>query len=256
MLVMGGGVPDVPPASDLPTLWADLPIGVGDRDVIGVNLTLATGARLTGQVVFEGSPPTPAEMPRLGVGLVAADDGAGQLPPIAPVDLSTRQFRTAQYPAGRYLLNLPAPPGGWSVRSAIVDGVNINEQPLVLSGSDISGVVVTLSRQPTTLSGSVRRGVGTGDPRAAVAVFPADYHAWIESGMSGRRFRTTAVQADGTFEIAGLGAGEYLVAVVGAEYPMDGRNPATIDALASVATRVSVREGINQAPALGVSMLR
>ncbi len=103
-------------------------------------------------------------------------------------------------------------------------GVNVFERPLTLSGQDVSGVVVTLTKQPTTLSGQVRRGSATGDPQANVAVFPADYRAWIDDGMSSRRFRSATVQPDGTFEFSGLGEGEYIVAAVGAEQPVDGRN--------------------------------
>ncbi len=209
MMSIGPGALEPPPASELPTLWADVPASVGDRDLTGVTLTLATGSRITGQVVFDGgSLPSAAEMPRIGIGLIPADDRQEQLPGAAPVNQSTRQFLTAQYPAGRYVVNVLSLPNGWTVQSAMAGGVNIYERPLTLTGQDVSGIVVTLTRQPTTFTGQVRRGSSAGDPLATVAVFPADYRAWIDEGMSSRRFRSGAAQPDGTFEFSGLGAGE------------------------------------------------
>jgi hypothetical protein len=257
MIGFGAGPPEPPPVSELPTLWADVPVSVDDRDVTGVTLTLATGSRITGQLVFDGGAlPSAAEMPRIGIGLVPADDRQEQLPTPAPVNQTTRQFTTAQYPAGRFVVNVTSLPNGWSVRSATVDGVNVFERPLTLSGLDVSGVIVTLTKQPSTLSGQVRRGTAPGDPQATVAVFPADYHAWIEDGMSSRRFRSGTAQPDGTFEFSGLGTGEYIVAAVAAEQPIDGRNIQTIDALARVGTRVTIRDGANQAPPLTVATIR
>jgi hypothetical protein len=113
-----------------------------------------------------------------------------------------------------------------------------------------------LTKQPTTLSGQVRRASATGDPQANVAVFPADYRAWIDDGMSSRRFRSATVQPDGTFEFSGLGEDEYIVAAVGAEQPIDGRNVDTIDALARIGARVTIRNGVNQAPPVIVARIR
>jgi hypothetical protein len=257
VLMMASGTGEPPPVSDLPTLWADVPLSVGEQDLTGVTLTLSTGSRISGQVVFDGGAlPSAAEMPRIGIGLVLADDRQAQLPPPAPVNQNTRQFWTAQYPGGRYVVNVTSVPTGWSVKSALAGGVNVFERPLSLSGQDVSGVVVTLTKQPTTLSGQVRRGSATGDPQAIVAVFPSDYRAWIDDGMSSRRFRSGTAQPDGTFEFSGLGAGEYIVAAVGASQPIDGRNVETIDALARVGTRVTIRDGVNQAPPLTVATIR
>jgi hypothetical protein len=255
--MMAGGGAEPPPVSDLPTLWADVPLSVGDRDLTGVTLSLATGSRISGHVVFDGGAlPSAAEMPRIGIGLLLADDRQAQLPPPAPVNQNTRQFWTPQYPAGRYVVNVTSAPNGWSVRSAMAGGINVFDHPLTLSGQDVSGVVVTLTKQSTTLSGQVRRASGTGEPQANVAVFPADYRAWIDDGMSSRRFRSATVQADGTFEFSGLGAGEYIVAAVGIAQPIDGRNVEAIDALARVGVRVTIRDGVNHAPPLTVATTR
>lgn len=154
-------------------------------------------------------------------------------------------------------MNVLSLPNGWTVQSAMAGGVNIYQRPLTLTGQNVSGVVVTLTRQPTTFTGHVRRGSTADDPLATVAVFPADYRAWIDEGMSSRRFRSGAAQPDGTFEFSGLGAGEYIVAAIGAEHPIDGRNPDMIDALSRVGTRVAIREGlVNQSPPLSVATIR
>ena len=158
---MSGGAGEPPPVFHLPTLWGrratqrwrPRPDGC-DTDA------LATGLRISGHVVFDGGAlPSAAEMPRIGIGLVLAYYCQAQLPPPAPVNQNTRQFWTAQYPADQYVINVTSEMlNGWSVRSAMAGGVNVFERPLTLSGQDVSGVVVTLRGQLTTLSGQVRRG--------------------------------------------------------------------------------------------------
>jgi hypothetical protein len=228
---------------------------VTDRDVAGVTLRLAAGARVSGRVEFEDGAPSSSDLLRFGFTLSAADDRFVPVPPPVPVD-QARQFRTGQYPPGRYLIAPVAAPPGWTVKSAMAGTVNIYEQPLTVSDRDVEDVVVTMTRQRTTLAGRVIRPGGTGDPHAQVAVFPADHEAWIAEGMSSRRFRSAAAQPDGSFDITGLTAGEYIAAAVGAAHPLDGRDPAVVAALARIGTRVSIRNGSNHVAALTVTELR
>jgi hypothetical protein len=256
MLMMAGGMPAPAPPSSEPTLSAAQTIQVGDRDVTDVTLTLETGARLRGHVEFEGGPPPASDMPRLGISVVRADDGVQPLPPPAPVDRTSYQFTTAEYPSGRYLLNVVSLPSGWSVRSAMYESTNVLDRALELAGRDVGGLVITLTRQRTSVTGFVGRPARTDDPRAVVAAFPADYRSWIADGMTNRRFHSTSVQPNGAFELTGLTTGDYLLAAVGADETLDGRDPAAIEALARVGTRVSVRDGVNQVPNLTVAFLR
>jgi hypothetical protein len=239
-------------ASPDPTWWADVAVTVADRDVHDVAIVLSAGARVRGRVEFEGGgAPPAASMPRFGINLISADDIAQQTE--SPVPVGERgEFMTPQHAAGRYHVNVTSIPTGWSVKSAMAGGVDIFEHPLPLSGEDVNGVVVTLTKQPTTLAGLVRRLPGSGDTPALITLFPADYRAWIDEGMSTRRFRSASAQLDGRFEIPGVPAGEYLIAAVTTNRTIDGRSPATIDDLARVALRVVVKDGVNQAPALTV----
>jgi hypothetical protein len=244
----------LPPASTEPTLSADVPITVADRDLANVAITLKTGARVSGTVVFEGGRPAASELQRFGVSLGGVVE-TGALSQAVPVDADGR-FTTAQHPDGRYTINVTSPPAGWSVKSALASGRNVHDHPLDLRGEDVSGVVVTMTKQTTEVMGVVRRGTATGDPNAIVIAFPADYQAWIEEGMLPRRARSAAAQTDGTYEITGLSAGEYLVAAISADVFVDTRNPATIAALARIATRVSVTDGDKKTQALTVGQLR
>ena len=239
---MSSAVPGpLPLASTDPTLWAEAPISVADRDIDDLTLTLKPGARLSGHLVFEGGArPALADLPRLAIGLASADDRTNPLPPNVPIDGEYR-FTTAEYPAGRYLVNVSPLPAGWTLKSAVVAGRNALERPVDLAADDLTGVVITLTTRPTEISGTVRRTSGTGDPNAIVFVFPADHQTWIDEGMANRRMRTADAHPNGTFQVSGLVAGEYSIAAVGAEAIVDIRNPATVNALARIATRVSVR---------------
>jgi len=255
MMMSAGGPGTLPPASPEPTLSAGVPITVSDRDLANVSVTLRPGARVSGEVVFEGGDrPAPVSLQRFGISLTSVGD-ANPVAQAVPIDGNGR-FLTAQYPDGTYLVNVTTIPPGWLVRSAMIGGRNAYERPFDLKGEDVTGMVIALTKDSTDLLGSVRRTGATGDPRAVVVVFPADYQAWIEEGMHARRIRTTAAQSTGSYLVTGLAAGDYLAAAVSADVYVDTRSPATIAALARIATRVSVADGDKKTLALTVGQLR
>ena len=89
-----------------------------------------------------------------------------------------------------------------------------------------------------------------------VLIFPALYQPWIERGMLGRRSRTTSAGADGQFSFNGMPAGDYLMVAVSNDLASDWRDPAIIQKLAAVATRITVTEGEKKAIDLTVSPVR
>ena len=58
--------------------------------------------------------------------------------------------------------------------------------------------------------------------------------------MSTSRARLVDADETGTFEVEGLAAGDYAVAAIDASTPVDLQNPADVEALARVATRVTL----------------
>src|SRR5262249_39711146 len=47
--------------STAPTLFAEMPVSVGDADVTGLSVALRVGPRVSGRVEFDGSVPVPAQ---------------------------------------------------------------------------------------------------------------------------------------------------------------------------------------------------
>jgi hypothetical protein len=101
------------------------------------------------------------------------------------------------------------------------------------------------------LAGTVQRsGVD-----AAVAIFPADFQNWIASGMSSSRARLVDADKNGTFDVDGLVGGDYAVAAIDASTSVDLQNPADIEALARIATRVTLGDGDQKTLSLAIGRL-
>ena len=89
-----------------PTLWATVPVGVGDTDVSDVMVVLRPGARVSGRIEFDGiaERPDPARMQRIPIVVERADRlGVSPFQSIPPgrVDVSGT-FNTYGVPAGQY----------------------------------------------------------------------------------------------------------------------------------------------------------
>jgi hypothetical protein len=240
-----------------PTLWAELPISVGDRSVTDLHVVLREGARVSGRVEFTGAaaPPPPERLRLVSISMTPAEPGP--LLRAQPGRLSEAgQFTTGGFPPGRYLMqaNSPAPP--WAVRSIMLNGRNVLEEPFDLGSTDLGGVVVTYTDRQTQLTFNVQGGQGTDRSDVLVVAFPADYQKWIQDGMVARRARTAPASRTGVATMVGLSPGDYLVAAVTAESPVDLRSVQSIEMLARQATRVTLAEGETRTQMLTVSTVR
>ena len=245
------------PLLDDPTLWAEMPVAVGDADVTGVTLMLRAGARVRGRFVFEGAlpQPRPESLMRLTVNLNSVTGRAvsGSIPSQVTAD---GQFNTLGYPPGRYTVSSGSPGGGWTLKSISVGGRLLDDEVLEIEGSDVSGLTITYTDKTTEISGTVRAGVGDDDLDPTVLIFPANYQPWIERGMLGRRQRSSSAGTDGQFRFGGMPAGDYLMVAVSNDLASDWRDPAMIQKLAAIATRITLTEGEKKAVDLAVSPVR
>jgi protocatechuate 3,4-dioxygenase beta subunit len=236
--------PRPPPAAPTePTLYAQMPIAVSDADLAGLSVPLRIGPRVSGRVEFDGTPSNPSapRTPQITVNLMPADGrfvSGGLMPAVANAD---GQFTTMSVPPGRYLITASAP--GWILKSATVNGRDASEIPIDLETNDIGGVTLTLFNRPAQLSGTVHDARGNPDEAASVLLFPADYRSWIQEGMNNRRLRATRSAANGRFSMGGLVPGDYLLIAVN-DAVTD--RPEGIEAVASLAVRISLSESTNQ----------
>jgi len=232
----GAPAPSGPPE---PALWAIETVAVGTRDV-AIDVTLNLALRVSGTFVFEGSTPPQLARP-LAVTLEAAD-GRGQFTSQSQPS-NTTSFTASGLPGGRYLLHMPnAPPPGWIMKSATLDGKDVAESAFDVK-ADVSGVVVTFTEKFSRVSGTVRNAQGGPAADTLVLAFPADPAGWVDFGMSPRRIKNAQVDSTGAYAFSGLPDGEYLIAAVTEESVTEPRSPKMFDALSRLATHVSISNG-------------
>jgi hypothetical protein len=232
-----------------PTLWATIPMAVGNTDVEEIAVGLLTGSQISGRVVFEGTnnPPAPETIARvsIAVALVSGATSSALRGAYKRVDTMGR-FATVGFPPGRYTIgaSLPGPAGGtWRFKSATLAGRDLTEEGLLIDGTNVSGVVITFTDKRTEVTGAVTGVKGVSDASASIVVFPADTQGWPPGFVNTRRVRTARVSTNGTFAIQDLPAGNYFIAAVKDDELDDPRDPRVLAALAKIATRFLLRDG-------------
>ncbi len=223
--------------------WARESIEVNGQPVGPLSLRLQEGLSVSGSLVFEGGTPPAATSVRVGVGSQTA---LGGLPDVAMFasNLSTSTaaadgtFNVTGLMPGEYRLTVMMPgmrmmatePGrGWMVKSVRVGDRELADEGLDLrNGLSLSGVVVTLTDQPSELTGRVLDAGSRAVADYPVVVFSTDRAHWRAGG---RRVQSVQPASDGSFVIAGLPAGSYYLAVVS---ELDTRELASRDLLESL----------------------
>ncbi len=236
-----------PPIPADATLVAQLPVTVGDRDIVDMIVPLAPGPRVSGRLEFEGTierPPAasmtgmrilldPADGARPGDFMLATQTGRPD---------ETGQFKTYGVPPGRYVLRVSPLPAGWFLKGALYEGRDIADMPIDLASKDVNGVVITLTDRPSGLTGTVRGADGP-DPTAIVLAYPVDGAAWSSSGALSRRMRTARAAKDGSYSLQALPAGEYYLVAVQEDQVGEWQDPALLQALSRLALTVRLLDG-------------
>jgi hypothetical protein len=153
------------------------------------------------------------------------------------------------------VLRVDGLPKGWTVKSAMVGGVDMLDRPVALEGRDIDGLVLTLTEHPSSLSGTVRGAQGQADETAAVVLFPADT-AWTNLGPSPRRVRLARPNRAGAFQIGGVPPGDYYVVAIEEVAAGAWQAPEVLQRLSQIATRVTVGDRQTASVSLSVQILR
>jgi hypothetical protein len=195
--------------------------------------------RISGRVVFEGSRngEVPDSLP-LSVNAERLDTLNIGAYPIIGLGQSG-EFRLPGLPDGRYSLSLFAfahiP---WYLQSMAVGGKVADE--ILLSGSDIGGVVLTATDSPSQLRGTVRDDAGRLRSDASVYLFAADRARRTLFGPWRRVFESTT--AAGGFSFPALLAGEYLAAARIGGAPANWTEDLFLDRLANEAVHVTIAD--------------
>lgn len=237
---MAGTMSGPPAAGD--AVWGATTIAVGDADVKDIVVGLQPTFSISGRLEFVGSspPPVPQQGQRVIVQVVSELTGPlsrGGGSPAQP----DQTFRIGGIVPGRYALipSLGGPSPWVTIRRVTAGGVDVTDTLFTIDKS-IPDVVITLSDVPeAVVSGRVSGPPPEGTALSAY-IFPTDKRLWAAPFGAARRFRSVRVQADGSFSIPRITAGEYFVWVT--DTRLEWMDVATFESFARLATRADVPE--------------
>ena len=241
-----------PPLPTQPTLWTEMTVGIGNRDVTDLSLSLRPGVKMTGMVQFDGSAERPAadRISSVGISLEPADQRPGISPGRGRIEASG-SFATVGVPPGRYFVRVQGGYQGWTFQSAMVNGRDASVVPVEFESGDLGGVILTFTDRPTELSGRVET---DGPPEAStVLIFPTDQAAWTGYGSASRRFQNVRADKTGNYKATNLPAGEYYAVAIPDKMANDWQNPKFLETLVSDATRVRIRDNEKATASLKVT---
>ena len=232
----------LPPPSD-PTLWAAIPLSVGQSALPDVAVPLLTGTRVRGRVEFEGAAERPSVSQLQHVAIVLEPESSpGMLRSTPPGRVDEKgEFVTGGAVGGRYFVRAAVAPQGWHFKETRYEGLDLADTPIALDGREITGVRIVFTDQPAELSGVVRTGRSAGDPDATVLIFPSDPERWQQPNP--RRMRSVRVSKTGTYKTTALPSGDYYVIAVPDETATDWQDAKVLATLAAGASRVTIEDG-------------
>ncbi len=253
MVTMVSGPPNVtpPPIPPGPTLWANMPITVGEDGAPNITVRLNSGFHISGRFEFDGTiPRPPPNIVQTMYMLLQPIDGHQTSSGVVLTGRTDPDgtFTTYEIPPGQYSVRMAAPQAswlaipGWQFRSSVVDGRDCATVPLDLQG-DVSGLVITMTDHPSELSGTVRDENGRLDPKAAVLVLSANRTDWSNFGETPRRLRNLRPTPSGVYKVLGLPPGPYLIAAIPDAQAGDWQDPRFLQLVSRTALRITLGDG-------------
>jgi hypothetical protein len=133
-------------------------------------------------------------------------------------------------------------PSPWHISSATIDGRDALDLLFEMSAASVATqrLDVTVTDQHSTISGRLDVASGGAGSDFQIVAFAADDRYWVPQS---HRLGVVRVNADGTYRVQDLPAGDYLLGVVTADVADDVRSPDFLKQLAPAAVRVTVRDG-------------
>jgi len=227
-------------------LWASTDILVAGDNVTGLSLVLAPGVTLRGQLRFDSTrlmPPVDLKNVRLTL-LPVQTGGATLAPSGATIDAGGRFTMSGVIP-GRYTLTASFPglgvPGGWALRSAIVNGADALDVPFTVApNAEKADAIVTFTDRMGQLTGALQNAGGAPASEYSLILFPALSSLWLPES---RRIQSVRPSADGAFSFRNRPAGEYYLAAVEDAEPGAWTDPRFLQQLVASSMRLAISEG-------------
>jgi len=228
--------------------WGQLDIAVDGQDQSGLTVTLHPGAVVSGTMTFAGMSVPPENLGgiRPMLNRTQTQQAMIALGPTSTVQ-PDRTFTMTNVMPGSYNLRVSATPAGvagapgWSLKSAMVQGRDVADVPLLIGpGEAVAEVVITFTDQPTEISGTLLDAAGRPNSAYSIVVFSTDRRFWLQTS---RRTQAVRPATNGTFKIAGLPAGDYLLTAVTDYDPTDLYDPSFLEQLQAAAYKLTLADG-------------
>lgn len=226
--------------TDAPVLFAAEHVSVSGVDVTDLVLTLVEGATLSGRVRLEshGTPAPDLTQMRLFVPLIDGTRFGGE--PDGHIR-SNGVFMVTGVDAGRRLVRAAGVPAPWMLSRVTQNGRDITDVPFdVLPGARLADVVLTLTDQAPSISGSVRYASGLEAVDMLVVAFSTDRSTWRPLS---RHVGATRTNQRGQYTLGPLPAGAYRLVALQDYEEADIYERDTLDQLTRLAVEVTLLVG-------------
>jgi protocatechuate 3,4-dioxygenase beta subunit len=225
--------------------FGSTPIVVAGAEITGVRIVIGTGATISGRVIFEGTAPqrsvgqgalrvfpNPAGPSRsFMVGTIGNDPRTN-----GTVNESGNFQLTGL--SGRVFLQLSVV--GWTIKSISLDGEDVTDEPIDLTGRQSIAVVIRATDKLTQISGKVSDTRGQRTRECTVVFQPAEAREPI---IAARLMRLIRCDSMGSFEVRGMRPGRYVVTAVTSIEQGRQFEPEFREQLRRVSESLNIREG-------------
>jgi hypothetical protein len=218
--------------------WMSQSLAVGGEDLLDLVVTLRPALRVAGRFEYRGDASTPPHQVA-GVVFETPSGEPGQF--FGEVTKGATPTFSTVAAGGQYIAR-PYESNSWFLQSVTLDGKDITDRAFDLQ-ADATSLVVTYTDRPSKVSGTVTDDQGSTSATAVVLVFPVDHRKWSGYGASPRTLKSALTTRSGVYTINHLPPGDYYAVAVAAA-DIDGwKDPATLEALATQATRLTIAAG-------------
>ena len=222
--------------------FAETEFVLSDQNASGIVLQFERGVNVTGRIVAPAGA-APGAVANVRLGAMPVGSYASLVP--TRVVATTRRDGTFVFDGlgpGRWRVTGAALPAGWSLRSAMLGERDTLDVPFeVRLGQPIAGLTVTMTDQPTELTGRVLDAAGQPTSEYSMLAFSAERAMWTTAP---RRVSGAArLSSDGRYRISGLPPGEYYLAVITDVAPGQFDDPSFLETLIPRAMKVVLGEG-------------
>jgi len=227
-------------------------VTVNGADVTDLAVTTLPGSTIAGRVTFEGAE-TPAKRDLDIVPAPADPDQTAFFGTPSSAEIHDDWTFEITDVSGPSRLRVTRAPSGFALKRVIVNGLDATDavMPFGAESQSVVDVEIVLTREVTRITGTLSDARGAPAASGAVIAFAEDRERWYQ----GSRFLSASRPSqNGSFVIAGLPPGAYLVAPVDRLPDSDGwQDPGFLGVLAAKAMRVTLSDG--QQLAVNVSVI-